>query len=283
MNYRELYHYGQKTLSEAGIAEAELDARLLLEWICETTRHDLFLRGDMELKEDSILRYQNAIAKRAARIPLQHITGVQEFMGLTFLTGPQVLTPRQDTEILVETALKHLHDGMRILDMCTGSGCILLSLLNYSNDCIGVGVDLSQDAIELAERNGEKLGLQAEWIQSDLFNALPKEGKFDLLVSNPPYIRTQEITALMPEVKDHEPFMALDGKEDGLYFYKEILNQAPPYLNRGAWIVFEIGHDQGDDVSELMQEYGLCEISIIRDYAGCDRVVAGVFLEEKNV
>lgn len=283
MNYRDLYSYGEKTLTGAGIPDAQLDARLLLEWICGTTRHDMFVHGDMELKEDSILRYQNAIAKRAARIPLQHITGFQEFMGLTFLTGSQVLTPRQDTEILVETAMKHLHDGMRILDMCTGSGCILLSLLNYSNDCTGVGVDLSQEAIALAEKNSERLELKATWILSNLFTALREEEKFDLLVSNPPYIRTQEIPFLMPEVKDHEPFMALDGKEDGLYFYKEILKQAPPYLNRGAWVVFEIGHDQGEDVSGLMKEHGLCEVSIIRDYAGCDRVVAGVFLEEKNV
>ena len=283
MNYRDLYLHGQKVLSDAGLAEADLDARLLLEWICHTTRHDLFVHGDREMEEEAVIRYQTAITQRAARIPLQHITGLQEFMGLEFFTGPQVLTPRQDTEILVETAMKHLHDGMRILDMCTGSGCLLLSLLNFSNNCSGVGVDLSSEALTLAAKNSEKLGLNAEWLKSDLFSELEVEEKFDLLVSNPPYIRTEEINSLMPEVKDHEPLMALDGKEDGLYFYREIIRQAPPYLNRGAWILFEIGHDQGEEVSRLMQEQGLWEISIIRDYAGCDRVVAGVFLEEKNV
>ena len=150
MTYGELYRLGKDTLEKAGVPEAELDARLLLEWVCGTDRNDLLVHGDAERSAGEQAAYERLIAARGERIPLQHLTGVQAFIGLEFAVDGHVLVPRQDTEVLVEEALRNLHDGMRILDMCTGSGCILISLLHYSNDCQGVGADISPDALDAA-------------------------------------------------------------------------------------------------------------------------------------
>lgn len=278
MTYRESYEAGRRTLAEAGIEEAELDARLLLEYVCGTDRNTLLVHGDRKLNEAQQTAFYSLIEKRAERIPLQHLTGTQNFMGLEFEVNERVLIPRQDTEILVEEALKELHDGMRVLDMCTGSGCILISLLSYSNDCSGVGVDLSGEALQVAERNVRQL-LEKEkadrvtLVQSDLFEKVV--GQFDMLVSNPPYIRTKELETLMPEVREHEPEMALDGTEDGIYFYKRILEGSRNHLKKGGMLLFEIGYDQAVEVSELMREAGYGEVRVIKDYAGHDRVVAG--------
>ena len=274
MKYLECYKEGCRKLAGAGVPEAELDARLLLEYICGTNRNDLLVHGDREVEEQQLTAYEAAINKRMERIPLQHITGEQEFMGLTFRVNEHVLIPRQDTEILVEEILKDMQDYCRILDMCTGSGCILISLLHYNNWCEGVGVDISSMALQTAEENGKKLLAEEKrpvWLESNLFEKV--EGKFDIIVSNPPYIRSDVIDTLMPEVKDHEPMNALDGTEDGLYFYREIVKQAPEYLKKEGKLYFEIGHDQGADVSELLSQAGYKEIHVVKDYAGLDRVV----------
>lgn len=231
MEYRTLYDMGAEELKEAGVEEAALDARLLLEEVCGTDRNDLLVHGDRLVAEDQLERYMECIDLRSKRIPLQHILGYQEFMGLKFKVTPDVLIPRQDTETLVEEVMRNLHDGMRILDMCTGSGCILLSLLRYSNDCVGTGCDLSEAALQVAQENARALSLEAEFIQSDLFEKV--QGKYEIIVSNPPYIPSQEILTLMEEVRDHDPLMALDGREDGLYFYKEIIKGAGQHLHPG--------------------------------------------------
>lgn len=277
MIYRECYEKGRALLEDAGMEEAALDARLLLEYVCSTNRNDLLVHGDREVTAEQQEQYFEAIARRQARIPLQHITGVQEFMGLEFNVNEHVLIPRQDTEILVEEVMKDEYDGSRILDMCTGSGCILISLLHYSNWCRGVGVDISASALEVAEQNACKLLAQEKrptFIESDLFEKV--EGTFDIIVSNPPYIRTAVIDTLMPEVKDHEPMQALDGTEDGLFFYRKIVKEAPVYLKKGGRLYFEIGYDQGTEVSELMENAGFMQVRVIKDYAGLDRVVSGV-------
>ena len=273
MTYRELYEYGKKQLEDAGIEEAALDARLLLEYICHTDRNALLVHGDSVRSNLEEQFYRMVIEKRAQRIPLQHITGQQEFMGLTFKVNEHVLIPRQDTEILVEEAMRYLSDGMRILDICTGSGCILLSLLKYSNECEGLGVDISDDALAVARENAQNLGLETEFRHSDLLEKV--EGKFDMIVSNPPYIETTVIDTLMPEVREHEPMLALDGREDGLYFYRRIVEQCTSYMTRGARLFFEIGYDQGEAVKDMMIHKGFCEVEIIKDYAGLDRVVTG--------
>lgn len=273
MKYKEAYDAGVSRLKEVGVEEAALDARLLLEHICHTNRNDLLAHGDRELGEDLCSVYFEGIARRESRVPLQHITGEQAFMGLAFEVNGHVLIPRQDTEILVEEAMRYLHDGMDILDLCTGSGCILLSLLHYSNGCSGVGTDLSGEALAVAERNGQRFGGNYRFIQGDLFEHV--DGLFDMIVSNPPYIPTGEIAGLMEEVRVHEPLMALDGKEDGLYFYRKIAAQAGRYLRGGGYLFFEIGCEQAKDVKNIMEGEGFREITVIRDFAGLDRVVYG--------
>ena len=282
MTYRECYEKGCHILNEAGIEESTLDARLLLEAVCGTDRNDLLVHGEQPVMSQAEEKYLNWIRQRAEHIPLQQLTGEQDFMGLTFSVNEHVLIPRQDTEILVEEVLKELHDGMRILDMCTGSGCILLSLLHYSNDCEGLGVDLSAEALEVAGRNVLKVltpekAEHAHFLQSDLFEKV--EGKFEIIVSNPPYIASAEIEKLMPEVRDHEPRMALDGTEDGLHFYRRIIKEAGKHLVNSGMLFFEIGYDQGQAVSELMRTGGYREVQVVQDYAGLDRVVLGTYCE----
>lgn len=274
MTYRQLYEYGVKKLEEAGIEEAKLDARLLLEYICHTDRNTLLVHGDSERSGMEEQFYRMCIDKRATRVPLQHITGEQEFMGLTFRVNRHTLIPRQDTEILVEEGMRRMFDGMRILDMCTGSGCILLSLLKYSNECEGLGVDISEEALKVARENAQRLGLKADFIQGNLFENVP-EKRFDMIISNPPYIETAVIETLMPEVREHEPMQALDGMEDGLFFYRKIVEKAGRFLEKGGWLLFEIGYNQGEAVSNLMTAQGFQNVEVVKDYAGLDRVVLG--------
>ena len=202
-----------------------------MEHICGTNRNDLLVYGDREVAAEQEEAYKAAIQRRAARIPLQHITGQQEFMGLTFHVNENVLIPRQDTEVLVEEILPHLTSGVRILDMCTGSGCILISLMHFCLWSEGVGVDLSAKALEVARENAQELLSEERmisFVESDLFEKV--EGKYDIIVSNPPYIQTEVIKGLMPEVRDHEPMMALDGTEDGLYFYRRIVEESKEFF-----------------------------------------------------
>ena len=295
MKYQECFYKGKSTLMEAGIEEAALDARLLLEHVCGTDRNYLLVHGDNEVSTEQENIFFACIIKRAKRVPLQHIIGSQNFMGLDFQVNEHVLIPRQDTEILVEEVLRQMTDGLRILDMCTGSGCILISLLHYSNGCRGVGVDISPEALEMAEKNAEGLlkgyayrkhvsEQQADaissnvrgtyaFIQSDLFEKV--EEKYDIIVSNPPYIRSDVIETLMPEVRVHEPRQALDGWEDGLYFYRRIVEESRDHLVSGGLLYFEIGHDQAGEVRELMLAAGYRDIQVVQDYAGLDRVVYG--------
>ena len=273
MNYTEAFLLGMQKLKEAQLEEAQLDARLLLEEICGTDHNTLLCHGDREVSEAEEEQYRKALEQRAVHVPLQHLLGYQDFMGLRFQVNEHVLIPRQDTEILVEEAMRYLHDGMRILDLCTGSGCILLSLLHYSNDCEGTGVDISKEALQVAALNAELLGIKADFLKSDLYEKVT--GKFDLLVSNPPYIERKVIPTLMEEVREYDPYIALDGGEDGLDFYRRIIGGAQDYLKRGGQILMEIGSGQAQAVSELLREAGFKEIDVCRDCAGLDRVVSG--------
>lgn len=286
MTYKEIYIAGKERLEAAGIEEAALDARLLLEYACGTDRNDLLVHGDRPVTKEQERQYQELLKLRESRNPLQHLTGEQEFMGLSFLVNEHVLIPRQDTEVLVEEVLKNLHDGMSILDLCTGSGCILISLLRYTNNCRGLGVDISPEALSIARKNAERLvpeSLRQEedgdcvklWLlESDLYERVG--GQFDVIVSNPPYIPTKVIETLMPEVREHEPRLALDGSEDGLLFYRRIIEGSSAHLKGGGMLFFEIGYDQGKAVSELMEQAGFIEVHVTKDYAGLDRVVSGI-------
>lgn len=289
MTYKEIYEMGKASLEQAGVEEAALDARILLEFVCGTNRNDLFAHGEKPVAHEKKETYVNCINRRAGHIPLQHITGSQDFMGLSFQVNEKVLLPRQDTELLVEEVMLYLHDGMSILDVCTGSGCILLSLLHYSNDCRGIGVDISKEALLVAQQNCRNLKLEAEFLESDLFavfeqdKAAGKLEKFDIIVSNPPYIETEVVETLAEEVKDHEPVIALDGGKDGLDFYRKIAKEAGGYLTRGGMLFLEIGYNQGEAVTKLLRECGFRDVQLKKDYAGLDRVVFGTFLEEKHV
>lgn len=277
MSIRELYNSTVDMLRENGVPEPDTDTRLLMEHYLGVTRNDLIINGDKEVAGDTE-GYNAAVVRRCTREPLQYIIGTTSFMGLDFLVSPAVLVPRPDTEILVEEILKDLHSGSRILDMCTGSGCIVISLLNYSNECEGVGVDLSEAALEIAKHNAKMLlpDKKCHFIKSDLFEMVPVDNKFDIIVSNPPYIASAVIDELMPEVRDYEPRMALDGTEDGLYFYRKIVDESVEYLKDGGLLAFEIGYDQGEAVKHLMTEKGYIEVEIVKDYSGLDRVVKGV-------
>ena len=273
MKYRELYDYGVSMLTQEQLAEASLDARLLLEYVCHTNQTTLLAHGDREVDAKEEENYKALLEKRRKHIPLQHLTGEQMFMGLRFVVNEHVLVPRQDTEILVEEAMRELHDGMSVLDMCTGSGCILLSLLQYSNDCRGVGVDISPEALLVAQENAKLLGITAEFREGNLFSALMPQEKFDLLISNPPYLESEVIPTLMEEVRCHEPQGALDGGSDGLDFYRRISLEAKPYLYRGARIFLEIGCNQAEAVSGILIKEGYQDIEVVKDFAGLDRVV----------
>ena len=268
-----LLREGREALQAAGIPEWDLDAWYLLEYAAHCTKNEYFLRPEKEVLPQEKQLYRTLIRKRSAHIPLQYLTGSQEFMGLSFFVDENVLIPRQDTEILVEEALRALGSGMRVLDVCTGSGCILLSLLKLCAGLEGTGTDLSEKALQVAGENARRLGVEASLVLGDLFE--PVSGKYDCIVSNPPYIASREVDVLMEEVRDHEPRMALDGGEDGLYFYRKIAVQSPKYLNDRGRIFLEIGFDQGEAVAGLLAP-AFDEVRIVQDLAGLDRVVCGI-------
>lgn len=277
---RQLLAWGEETLRQAQVPDAEVDAWELMETAFAVEKSCYFLQRDDKIEDtDRERQYRGFIEQRSRRIPLQQITGRAWFMGLEFEVSDQVLTPRFDTECLVEEVERLLVPGMRILDLCTGSGCILLSLLARNPQIDGVGTDLSAGALQVACRNRDRLGVQAQLIQGDLFEHVT--GSFDVIVSNPPYIPSKEIGGLMPEVRDHEPVMALDGGADGLDFYRRIIREAAGYLKPGGWLAFEIGCSQGEDLVRLLSEAGYTGVRTGRDLAGQVRTAFGQ-LPQKN-
>lgn len=281
LTLKQLYKVGTVKLAEEGIEEFSLDAWYLLEYVTGVSKAMYFAEPERTVSEENADRYIDCIRRRAAHIPLQHITGEQEFMGYPFCVNEHVLIPRQDTEILVEEAIQVMRPKMKVLDMCTGSGCIVLSILKmckekyYMMDLQGVGADVSEEALKVARENSRRLEVPMTWIQSDLFAKIPEEEKYDVIVSNPPYIETAVIDTLQEEVRLHDPYIALDGKEDGLYFYRRIISEAGKYLKTQGKLMFEIGCDQAEAVEELMKNAGYEQITVKKDLAGLDRVVYG--------
>lgn len=281
LTLKQLYKVGTVKLAEEGIEEFSLDAWYLLEYVTGVSKAMYFAEPERAVSEENADRYIDCIRRRAAHIPLQHITGEQEFMGYPFYVNEHVLIPRQDTETLVEEAIQVMRPKMKILDMCTGSGCIVLSILKmcrekyYMTELQGIGADVSEEALKVARENGRRLEVPVTWIQSDLFAKIPEEEKYDVIVSNPPYIETAVIDTLQEEVRLHDPYIALDGKEDGLYFYRRIISEAGKYLKMQGKLMFEIGCDQAEAVEELMKNAGYEQITVKKDLAGLDRVVYG--------
>ena len=273
MTYREAVEFGTKCLTDAGVPDAALDAWYLLQMVCKIERSYYYVHGEEDITQDAQKEYEIAVQKRAEHIPLQYIIGEQEFMGLRFKVNSNVLIPRQDTETLVEQVLKIVKPGMKVLDLCTGSGCVLISVLKNAPELTGMGSDISKTALLVAKENAKLHEVDAEWVRSDLFDHITET--FDVIMANPPYIPTGEILSLMPEVRDFEPENALDGGADGLDFYRKIAGQVKDYLNPGGYVYMEIGYDQGEAVSELMRNAGFTEVEVIKDLARNDRVVKG--------
>ncbi len=288
---KQLLEEGCQCLEQQEIPDARVDAWLLLSHVFHLRRVDYLIRPDAKAGEVLAETYRDCIRRRARHIPLQHITGEQEFMGFSFKVNEHVLIPRQDTEVLVECVLEHMSgkSSGSVLDMCTGSGCILLSLMAMKPWAVGHGADLSDQALCVARENELRIRKQVQrpsfgasqprirWIQSDLFENI--SDKYDIIVSNPPYIPSEQIRTLMPEVKSYEPVMALDGSGDGLAFYRRIVRDAPEHLNAGGMLFFEIGWDQAEAVSRLLKARGFDRIHVKKDLAGLDRVVYASWIE----
>lgn len=280
--YRELYEEGRRILEQAGLPDAALDARFLLEEVCGTNLQTLLVFPEKKVTEEEVNQYRAFVQRRKDREPTAMILGEWDFMGLTFRLNKSTLIPEQDTEVLVETALEELkrrgsgEAPLRILDLCTGSGCILLSLLHELRNAGGLGTDLSEEALEAARENAVRLGLQerAAFRQGDLWEPVGDE-RFDLIVSNPPYVPTDVIPTLEPEVRCGEPYAALDGGEDGLVFYRRILKEAAGHLKPSGIIIVESGFDEAAQIAALMQDQKLLGIRTVKDYGGLDRVVLG--------
>ena len=352
--WADVLNYGKKILKNAGIVEADLDAWYLFGQIFGISRAQYFLcareniagntaqkmaaqeqtGNSLESKnaldcvelwlKEKLSAYENTLEKRASRVPLQQILGQQEFMGLTFFVNEHVLIPRQDTETLVELVLNEQKDkNISILDMCTGSGCIAVSLKKLGGYTCVEGADISEEALKVAKRNSEEIlensdvnndavSSRTEQIQnctnltnnqnkqdnsedsmvsevrtvpqtgvtfrrSDMFSAFPETERFNVIVSNPPYIPSAVIEELEPEVRDHEPRGALDGTADGLYFYRILAEECAKHLTPGGHVYFEIGYDQGAAVKELLDIHGFKDTRVIQDLAGKDRVVCGAW------
>lgn len=280
MTWQALMKEELERLRQADIPEADSDIRLLAMDVAGCTYSTLILRMAEEVTEKQAQRLHAYVTERMTHKPCQYILGTQEFMGYEFATAEEVLIPRPETELLVEEACriaenwKDTPDGRkrRVLDLCCGSGCIGISFskLRHGRDLVELA-DISDAAIALTKKNRERLQADCAVIQTDLFMQI--EGKYDMIVSNPPYIRTDEIPKLMAEVRDFEPHLALDGKADGLYFYDKIIREAREYLYEDGYILFEIGQDQLDAVRGLLVENGYTDIKGIKDYAGLDRIV----------
>lgn len=289
---------GTMRLKKCNIDNAEYDSFALFADITSIDKTYYFMHGDEPVSPKNMQVFDEYISRRCRHEPLQYILGKAWFYGREYAVNENVLIPRADTEVLVEQALKQaggltadkgavtLSDvgsadeniKMHILDLCTGSGCIAITLALEIAESHVVAVDLSGEALNVALENRDKLGAgNISFVQSDLFEKLTeyRTNKFDIIVSNPPYIETEVIGTLSEEVRGFEPEMALDGTKDGLYFYRRITEEAPHFLKNGGYLMYEIGYNQGEAVRKIMQSEGFEEIEVIKDYAGLDRVVKG--------
>ncbi len=276
MKILELLKLSSEKLKEAGVPDPLYDAKQLLMYCLNLDDTHLFMAYQDECESGLEAKYGDLIEKRAKRIPLQHILGYAYFYGRKFKVNSSVLVPRPDTEVLVENALEYLKDGDKLLDMCTGSACIVASLALERKLEKALGVDVSSEALEVASANALALGADVAFIESDLFENKEFESQldeYDMIVSNPPYIRSEEIEKLEAEVREHDPMLALDGFEDGLYFYRKISREGKKYLKKGAYLIYEIGYDQADDLRAILKSEGYSDILVKKDYAGNDRVV----------
>ena len=287
MTAQEWLRKASASLESAGIADAESDAWLMFSHVTGMSRMEYTLDRDKCLSDEEICSLAKMLERRNQHIPVQQITGEAWFMGYPFFVNENVLIPRMDTEVLVEAVLTRLpavpvteNGKRRVLDMCTGSGCILLSLLKEEKGLLGTGADISEKALLVARENAHRLECEAQFIFSDLWENI--EDTYEIIVSNPPYIVRNVISTLDTEVKDHEPVLALDGGEDGLDFYRKIVADTHRHLVPGGLLAFEIGYDQGQALTALFKNAGYRNIEILKDLAGLDRVALGWRADEQQ-
>lgn len=291
MTIQELLVLGKEKLESSGNEYAKYERKVLLEEVLGCNYMYMLMHGEEEVPSGKEEEYLQLLEKRCSHYPLQYLLGYAHFMDYTFYVNESVLVPRNDTEILVEAAdslLKTLEaeaqesvsetetnvkQPLRVLDLCCGSGCIGISLKLYHGEIDLTLTDISEDALEVTKRNLDKYDVKAKLVCDNLLHGITE--KMDMIVSNPPYIERKVIDSLMPEVKEYEPVLALDGGEDGLDFYRKIIAEAPGHLNSGGWVLFEIGYNQGEAVSGFMRQAGFKDVEVKKDYAGLDRVVSG--------
>ncbi len=276
---KEWLFYGKTILKDIGIESYFIDAEILLMTALNFTKTELFTKDNYILTKDETDKYKNFLNKRKNFMPVQYIIEKCEFMGLEFRVNPSTLIPRNDTEILVEYAINYIKENncKTVLDIGTGSGAIAVSVAYYCPDIKAVAVDISEKALNTAKENAKinNVSERIDFIKSDIFENITE--KYDIIISNPPYIQSDIIKTLIPQVKDYEPLSALDGGKDGLYFYKKIISECKNYINKNGALLFEIGYNQSFEVSELLSEKGFGEIKTTKDYAGLDRVVSSVY------
>ena len=273
LTYRELLQDVSRKLADAEVEEWKEDAWQLFSFSFGINRSNYFLQEEESLSQEHkelLPLLEERVQKRTNCIPIQYILGKQEFMGLEFLVNEHVLIPRFDTELLVEEVCR-CSAGKEILDVCTGSGCIAVSIAMLGNPLKVDALDSSLEALAVAEENGKKHGAKVHFFQSDLLDGCKEQ--YDCIVSNPPYIATEEILTLAKEVREREPSLALDGGADGLDFYRRLIPQAKEHLRNEGRLFLEIGCEQGDAVSCILQENGYTQIQVKKDYAGLDRIV----------
>lgn len=283
ISYREAVLEAADKLKKSGVDNPQYDSQELLMSVANMNRTAYLLHCEENIEDKLYTAFDKLVKRRADREPLQHILGYTYFWGRKYLVNKNVLIPRQDTEVLVEKALECIGTGDSVLDMCTGSGCIIITLACEKKLSRAVGVDLSKKALEVAKENAARLLADVEWIESDLFQQIyppvkkdiSKNTLYDVIVSNPPYIERNVIDMLSDEVRRFDPLIALDGGEDGLLFYRQITEQSVNYLKIGGWLLYEIGSSQSRQVKDIMSANGYEDIRIVKDLAGLCRVVMG--------
>ena len=316
MTIREVLTNIRERLQKAGIEDFEYESWAFLDWKLHIDRAEFYMNPNGEVKEKLLEGLEEALQKREQRVPLQYLMGECEFMGYDFYVDERVLIPRQDTECLVELAVESIRTEMlcrkqkalatqyirsnqtnvcsegndhnvnngkskpdeqriKVLDLCTGSGCIGISVAKLCPEAEVTLADISEGALAVAGKNARNQEAEVTFVKGNLFENIA--GRFDYILSNPPYIPSEVIEGLMPEVREHEPRLALDGEADGLSFYRKIIEQAPEYLNPDGRIYFEIGAEQGEDLTQLMTERGFSEVKVHKDLAGLDRIVTGIY------
>lgn len=273
MRQIEVLKLGENVLKKENIQDSHIKASILLQYVLKQTKQELIINSEEIVEPSKVNEYNNYLQEIIKGNPIQYITKHQQFMALDFYVDENVLIPQPDTEVLVEEGIKIIKEqNMEVLDLCTGSGAIAISIAHYCQNSTVTATDISQEALEVARKNANSNNVNIEFIESNLFDKLT-ERSFDIILSNPPYIKTDIIKTLEKDVQA-EPHLALDGGKDGLEFYKKILNEAHEYLKTNGYLMLEIGYNQGNAVINLEHKnLKLITKQPIKDLAGNDRIV----------